>query len=111
MHRWTLITFVNYLMFMAITTASTGQITTTVNLRMTDKNNVLIRIGTGFFVTDALIATNAHVIKGATAGTASLVGNENTSVIESVVAVDPKTDLVLLKVTIFGATPLPIRCQ
>ncbi len=108
MHKWTLITFVNLLICLVITTASTGQITATVNLRMTDKNDLLIRTGTGFFVTDSLIATNAHVIKDAAAGTASLVGTENRSVIEDVVTVDPNTDIVLLRVSIFGAKPLQI---
>lgn len=74
----------------------------TVHLEMTDKDSTATRIGSGFFVTDTLIATSSDVVRSAAAGTATLVGKDEKSVIESVVAVDPKNGLVLLSVEASG---------
>jgi hypothetical protein len=60
-------------------------------------------LGSGFFIADGIIATNAHVIEGAASGTAKLVGNDHKSQILGTVALDRHTDLALLKV----ASPAP----
>lgn len=105
MHRYTLIVVMCLLMCMMV---SAEQITATLFLEMTDKNDTPISHGSGFFVTYTLIATNAHVIKDAIAGTATLVGKNEHYSIQGVVAVDPKTELVLLKVEAIGVTPYPL---
>ena len=82
---------------------------------MCDHTSLLIRtngtgagIGSGFFVEEDLIATNIHVIAGATSISIELFGTTNTKFdIVGVTAFDPKNDLVTLKVTGKG-TPLPI---
>lgn len=47
----------------------------TVYLEMKDKTGEILGFGSGFFVSENLIATNYHVIEGAATGTARLVGN------------------------------------
>lgn len=78
----------------------------TVYLEMKDKNGKSLGIGSGFFVKPNLIATNYHVIEGATKGTAKLVGKSTTYNIEGVTAIDKENDLILLKVTATGIKPL-----
>ena len=62
--------------------------------------------GSGFFVGNGLIATNYHVIEGATRGTAKLVGTEQESDIEGYIAIDKDRDLAVLKVANLHAPPL-----
>ena len=80
----------------------------TVSLQMADKNGVPLGQGSGFFVQPNLIATNYHVIEGATQGTAKLVGKDTAYLIEGITAVDKTNDLALLKVTVQGIKPLPL---
>ncbi|MCY3741886.1 MAG: trypsin-like peptidase domain-containing protein [Candidatus Poribacteria bacterium] len=63
--------------------------------------------GSGFFVGKNLIATNIHVVAGATSISAELVGTETKFVVEGSTAFDPKNDLVILKIAGEGI-PLPI---
>lgn len=67
-------------------------------LQMDDSNGQPLSLGSGFFVSDGIIATNAHVIEGASSGTAKLVGDTHTMQILGAVAVDRNADLALLKV-------------
>ncbi len=80
----------------------------TVYLEMKDTNGKTLGIGSGFFVKPNLIATNYHVIAGATKGTAKLVGKSTTYKIEGVTATDKQNDLALLKVTAYGIKPLSL---
>jgi S1-C subfamily serine protease len=68
--------------------------------------------GTGFVVADGIIASNIHVIKGATRGTATQISSLNQFTIQfPPLAQDAKRDLVLLRVNFSGPSPrpLPIR--
>lgn len=68
--------------------------------------------GSGFFVEKDLIATNIHVVAGATSISAKLIDIETNVVIkefiiEGITAFDSKNDLAILKIAGEG-TPLPI---
>ena len=80
----------------------------TVSLEMQDRSGVVLSRGSGFFVRSNLIATNYHVIEGAAQGTAKLVDRYKKYTIEGYTAVDKTNDLVLLKVTVHGGSPLPL---
>jgi|SRR5208337_4883100 len=67
-------------------------------LEMNDSNGQPLSLGSGFFVSNGIIATNAHVIEGASSGTAKLVGGNHTMQILGTVALDRHADLALLKV-------------
>jgi len=67
-------------------------------LEMNDSNGQPLSLGSGFFISNGIIATNAHVIEGASSGTAKLVGDTHTLQILGTVAVDRNADLALLKV-------------
>ena len=77
----------------------------TVLLVMEDANGQPLSLGSGFFIGDGQIATNLHVVEGATRGYAKLVGQETKFNIEGHTAIDEKRDLIILKVTAFG-TPV-----
>ena len=68
-------------------------------LEMNDPNGQPVSLGSGFFIADSIIATNAHVIKGAYSGTAKLVGDTQKLQIAGTVAINYRTDLALLKVS------------
>ena len=78
----------------------------TVYLEMKGRSGETLGFGSGFFVRENLIATNFHVIEGATKGTAKLVGKYTTYVIEGITATDETNDLALLKVNTYGINPL-----
>ena len=80
----------------------------TVYLEMQDSNGKTLGFGSGFFVKPNLIATNYHVIAGASSGTAKLVGKHTTYKIEGLTATYKYNDLALLKVPASGIKPLPI---
>lgn len=67
-------------------------------LEMTDSSGQPLSLGSGFFISDNVIATNAHVIEGASGGTAKLVENSHAMQILGTVAIDRHADLALLKV-------------
>ena len=74
----------------------------TVLLVMEDKNGQPLSLGSGFFVGQGQIATNLHVVEGATRGYAKLVGKDTKFNIEGYTAIDEKRDLIILKVTAIG---------
>ena len=80
----------------------------TVSLEMKDIKGTVLGFGSGFFVQEDLIATNFHVIEGATKGTAKLVNKLTHYSIEGVLATDKDNDLALLKVSGHGTKPLPL---
>jgi hypothetical protein len=67
-------------------------------LEMSDSNGQPLSLGSGFFIADGIIATNAHVIEGASNGMAKLIGNEQKFAIQGTIAIDRHTDLALLKI-------------
>jgi hypothetical protein len=67
-------------------------------LEMNDAAGQPLSLGSGFFVAEGLIATNAHVIEGAESGTAKLVGTTQRMRILGTVATNRHADIVLLKV-------------
>jgi len=79
-----------------------------VALIMEDDNRQPSALGSGFVVGDELIVTNFHVIRGAAAGRAKLVGDEKLFVIEGVVGADAKRDLAILRVPELKALALPL---
>jgi S1-C subfamily serine protease len=68
-------------------------------LAMNDSDGQPLCIGSGFFVSDDVVATNAHVIQGAGSGSAKLVGQGQTFQVLGALAVDAHADLALLKVS------------
>ena len=80
----------------------------TVLLTMEDANGELLGYGSGFFVQPNQIATNFHVIDGATQGTAKRVGQEMEYIIEGITAMDKSHDLAILQVSASGVQPLPL---
>jgi hypothetical protein len=81
--------------------------TSTVLLVMEDANGQPLSLGSGFFVRDGEIATNLHVVRGASRGYAKLKGQRAAFPIEAVTATDARRDLVLLRVGTSG-TALPL---
>ena len=86
----------------------------TVFLEMYDKDGKPLSRGSGFFLQRDLIATNYHVIQGATHGTAKLADKDLTYSIEDITKTDKKNDLALLKIKpnmltiLAGISPLPL---
>lgn len=77
-------------------------------LVMEDANGQPLSLGSGFFVRYDEIASNLHVVEGATKGYAKLVGQKAKYDIEGITAVDSERDLVVLKISAAGAQPLYI---
>ena len=75
---------------------------------MKDDSDQPLGFGSGFFVQPNRIATNFHVIEGATQGTAKRVGQETVYTIEGVNGVDQEHDLAVLQVSASGVQPLSI---
>lgn len=71
----------------------------TVLLVMEDKNGQPLSLGSGFFIDEGIIASNLHVVEGASRGYAKLVGVDTKFDIEGITATDAVRDLVLLKVS------------
>lgn len=65
-------------------------------------------IGSGFFVAPNLIATNYHVIKGATNVQALDAATGEWFAIEGATAIDPYYDLAILKTRNFSGNPLTL---
>ena len=80
----------------------------TVFLEMAHVNGQPLGFGSGFFVQHDQIATNFHVIAGASRGTAKLVGKPATYTIEGITASDVENDLAILKVSDSSVQPLPL---
>lgn len=67
-------------------------------LVMEDENNQPVSLGSGFFVSENIIVTNAHVIEGANNGYAKLINGKSKIEILGFIAIDEIHDLVLLEV-------------
>ena len=77
-------------------------------LEMAHVNGQPLGFGSGFFVQHDQIATNFHLIAGASRGTAKLVGKPTTYAIEGITASDVENDLAILKVSDSSVQPLPL---
>jgi len=77
-------------------------------LIMSDANGQPISLGTGFFVRPGVVATNVHVIAGASAGIAKVVGERQTFTVSGIVGSDSSRDLALLSIPGAAANPLHI---
>ena len=80
----------------------------TVLLVMEDANGKPLGFGSGFFVDTNQIATNFHVIEGATRGTAKLVGQKTEYNIEGITVTDDNHDLAILQVLGLDVQPLSL---
>lgn len=74
----------------------------TVLLVMEDANGQPLSLGSGFFVRNGQVATNLHVLKGASRGYAKLVSQKTKYNIEGITAVDAGRDLVILNIPVPG---------
>ncbi len=79
-----------------------------VSLLLFDSSGNALKSGSGFFVRDGIIATNYHVIEGASAGIAKSVGRQNKLVLRNVLAANAKVDLALVEVAKAGTPCLSI---
>jgi S1-C subfamily serine protease len=77
-------------------------------LVMEDANGQPIALGSGFFVRENVIASNFHVIEGASRGYAKLIGQKTKYDITGLIGVDTVHDLVLLNVTGAMSPSLPL---
>ena len=77
-------------------------------LAMEDGKGQPVKFGTGFFVTGNTIVTNLHVIDGAAAGYAKIVGQSAKLAIRGLVGLDSAHDLALLEVMSSSAAALPV---
>ena len=68
-----------------------------------------LALGSGFFVAPGLVATNMHVIEGASAAAAKIVGRPQTFVVAGVVGTDPIADLALLRIKGTEAPPIELE--
>jgi hypothetical protein len=77
-------------------------------LVMEDVNGQPVSLGSGFFVREGIIASNLHVIEGASRGYAKVVGQKTKYDIEGITGIDSTRDLVLLKISDTRTSPLPL---
>ena len=63
-------------------------------------------LGSGFVIGEGQIATNAHVVEGASSGTVKLVGAETEHAIDSILAIDRAHDLAIVEATGITASAL-----
>ena len=80
----------------------------TVLLVMEDTNGQPLSLGSGFFVRNGQVATNLHVVKGASRGYAKLVNQKTKYDIEGITAVDAERDLVILKIPVPRVQIIPL---
>jgi|ERR1017187_5809569 S1-C subfamily serine protease len=77
-------------------------------LVMEDANGQPVALGSGFFVRENVVASNFHVVEGASRGYAKLIGKKTKYDITGLVGVDTMHDLVLLNVTDAKSPSLPL---
>lgn len=77
-------------------------------LLVMEENGQPVSLGSGFFLSDNIVVTNAHVIQGATNGYAKLINGKSKLEILGYTAIDEMHDLVLLEVKNSKATKLKL---
>jgi hypothetical protein len=80
-------------------------------LSMQDARGQPVSLGSGFFIDKDVVATNFHVIDGAAAGYAKVIGQPAKLNIKGVIALDAVHDLALLQLEPSLTTPLPVAAQ
>ena len=80
----------------------------TVLLVMEDATGQPLSLGSGFFVGPGTIASNLHVVEGASRGYAKVVGQKTKYDIEGFAGIDSGRDLVLLKILESQTLPLSL---
>jgi Trypsin-like peptidase domain len=108
--RWNELVWVIALMLLGtiVAHAQTAQeiakraFSSTVLLVMEDANGQPLSLGSGFIIREGQIASNLHVVEGATRGYAKRVGQKTKYDIEGITAVDSERDLVMLKISATG---------
>lgn len=75
-------------------------------LEMYDADNNLFKLGSGFFVRSDVVATNYHVIEGASSGAVKMVGQPSRYLIAGTIGIDKLNDLALIK--LIGANEKPL---
>lgn len=83
-------------------------IPSTVTVILYDSSGRVIGTGSGFFVSDNIIATNSHVIDGADDANIKLANSDTLYQTAGVVAVDKRNDLVLLQINNIHGKPLKL---
>ena len=66
---------------------------------MSDANGQPLSLGSGFFVADGVVATNLHVVRGASSGQVKIVGQDKTYFVNGLVGINANADIVLLEVS------------
>ena len=79
----------------------------TVLILTTDATGDPMALGSGFFISNDQVVSNWHVVEGATTAYALSVDERTRYKIEGIIAMNPKQDLVILKVSGEGS-PLPL---
>ena len=75
---------------------------------MEDANGQSAMMGSGFFVSKGVVASNFHVIEGASRGFVKIIGDKTKYDIDGVIALDEFHDLVLLQVKVANAPLLSL---
>jgi S1-C subfamily serine protease/predicted phosphodiesterase len=74
-----------------------------------DKQAQPLAMGSGFVVKPGVVATNFHVIDGASSAHATVTDSDKPLAIDGILATDADQDLALLKVSGLGAPPLTME--
>ncbi len=82
-------------------------LTSTVLILTTDATGDPMALGSGFFISNDQIVSNWHVVEGATTAYALSVDERTRYKIDGILAMNPKQDLVILKISGEGS-PLPL---
>lgn len=77
-------------------------------LVMEDAHGQPMSLGSGFFVRDQVVASNLHVVEGASRGYAQVVGQKARFHIAGTVGIDAEHDLVLLRISAPPTPPLSL---
>src|SRR2546430_1063955 len=102
------------MVFPKVSTAQTAQevakkaFGSTVLLVLEDANGKPISLGSGFFIRNGIIASNLHVVQGASRGYAKIVGQKIKYDIEGIAGIDSGRDLVLLKIPAANTSSLSL---
>lgn len=75
-----------------------------------DKNGQPLSLSSGFFIKPGIVATNYHVIKGASRGYVKIIGEKEkySNSIIGIVGIDVNRDLVLLSISKIKGKPLEL---
>lgn len=75
-------------------------------IKVYDRLGEQVGIGSGFLIKKSVVATNFHVIRGASSATVTLVGSTTPLKVEGAVGIDELRDLALLKLEKDAGDPL-----